>query len=358
MAQPFVYDPPWLVRLREVDPKGAELFEIDPTRTSELDIALAGIGNDQTKLAVVRSALNSGVDPNDVSFRMVILAVGMQKLVQADHEETLTAIRNAARGASEAADEIRTASVAGVRAIKEATEASVRAITTAATDAVEGIENGRASAVSAIQDASNRTATEIQRQGDRMLAAIETAGERTFANIQGQVAAIAGTTAALKRTADGLPDAIAGIVTRIEDHSKVTVAEHAKGVGRHKAEEEFKKGTDEAVGLMKEIVEMMRGMREALIPVRKATERLAKDGEVAIKGLKITGRERRMGGFGLAIGAVVAFFVTVTLANMNGFGLSPQTRTDIAAGRTYQFVYPSLPQNTRDWIETWLKRHY
>ena len=184
MATTDVYEPPWLLRLREIDPKAAEAFQIDPSRASELDIALAGIGNDQTKLAVVRSALNSGVDPMDVSFRMVILAVGMQKLVQADHEETLTAIRTAARGAAEAAEEIRTASLAGVTAITKSTDESVRAIRTAATDAVEGIEHGRSSAVSAILEASERTATEIQRQGDRMLAAIETAGERTFANIR------------------------------------------------------------------------------------------------------------------------------------------------------------------------------
>jgi hypothetical protein len=357
MATTDVYEPPWLLRLREIDPKAAEAFQIDPSRASELDIALAGIGNDQTKLAVVRSALNSGVDPMDVSFRMVILAVGMQKLVQADHEETLTAIRTAARGAAEAAEEIRTASLAGVTAITKSTDESVRAIRTAATDAVEGIEHGRSSAVSAILEASERTATEIQRQGDRMLAAIETAGERTFANIQGQVAAIAGTTAALKRTADGLPDAIAGIITRVEDFSRTVVAEHAKNIGRQRAEEEFKKGTDEAVSMMTKIVDMVREMRDLLIPVRKATERLHKDGEVAIRGLKITGRERRMLFGGLAIGSFVIFFVTIALVNANGFGLSPQTRNDIIAGRTYQIVYPSLPQTTKDYISQWLTHH-
>ena len=81
--------PKWLQELRSSAPDVAKSLESDQRRVKRLDVLLTGIADDESKAILIRLAYNAGLEPDDPTFLVGIAAIGLQKLVNTVHNQSI-----------------------------------------------------------------------------------------------------------------------------------------------------------------------------------------------------------------------------------------------------------------------------
>jgi hypothetical protein len=314
------YEPPWLEALGHTDPKQAQRFRADPVSTTKLDRLLANVATVEDKLAIVRMALEAGMDPNDPLVTMIITATRIQRVMNNDFEKTIGDLVETIRKADDAIEAIE-AVFGGLegttktqigeirRELRETTKLSIKGIEKSAAEMLAGHSRQREELSTVVSEAKNALAAVTRQLAD-------------------------------------FPQFTAALVTRlgegIKSDAAVAVNEHAKTYASGKIELETKGGMEIVKTGIENLAGEISGFREQIRPMRETIERAKRDEEVLLFGIKMRAREYTSLAFGAVCGLIVGLLGMGTLASLLHIGFDPQTLADVRAGRVYAGVYPLL----------------
>jgi hypothetical protein len=331
-------DPPWLGRLRELDPRAAEGFDLDPKGTTHLDTVLAHVNNTETKVAIIRSALERGMAPNDPAFIFNIQTLGIAKLISADFEETVRSVRIAAQSASEAVEDIQAATKAAVAGIQDASDAAIERINQANTanekhiqEIVGEIKKTTVTAIKAIE----MQGTEMQTRFASQVDAIQTIGKTTHDAIE------------------ALPKAVRAVTASVKSTAKESVETITKGIAEKRIDEITEAGLKEisaGLGRLKDVTNEANKIHDQLVPLRAAAARLVHDEKIVAFGRSSSRREVNIAGGAAVAGAIFGMLLMSYLINVLHLGLDQNLVVDAAAGRTYQAVWAGVTDACRTQI--------
>lgn len=317
------YEPPWLVRLRELDPAAAAAFDEDPAKTSKLDTALAGVADADTKIAIIRTCLNAGVDVNDPAINLMIIALGIQKLVSQDTSDTLHAARAAAASISSAADDLNHSIDDAVAQAKGQTKENIEEIRRASKAAIKGLT---------------------------------TSGDLIARGLTQQYESLSNLLADVRTTLGELPEAAGQIRNEIAKHARTTakeaVNEHATSFANTKFEVAIREHVDHFKGLLETIGSDLNAMRGATEPIRRTIKLIEGDQKIFLTGFRLTRHAWCAALLGKAIGFVLGMAVMAWLVATFQVGLGPQLLADARAGRFYSVAYTLLSPECRVEMKT------
>jgi hypothetical protein len=329
MQHDVTYEPPWLERLREVDPRAAEVFDVDPKKATKLDMLLAGVANVETKLAIVRTALNAGVDPNDPAIEFAIMAVGIEKLVTADFKEIIESARASAAAGADIVEKIKVASGGAKAALETVVNATTGEVRTMIEEVILAIESNSRDAI----------------------ARIDVTAEKAVTALTSQAQALATVASEATRAINALPEAAAQLTERVEAYAREAVTDQARKYASFTVAEQSQKSSTEILAGFQAAEVQAKEIVDALKPLRLAVERVKVAGEAVVLGIKMSARERRAAMLGTALGALIGFLLFGFLANVSYIGLSPDIVQNLKAGRFYIFTYSRISASCRSEFE-------
>lgn len=331
------YEAPWLVRLREVDPQAAAVFDEDPAKASKLDTLLANVGNIEDKLAIVRTALNAALDPNDPAFLFAIQAIGLQKLISHDFNDTIASVRSASRAATESVESIIESTNAAVEAIQNAGDAAIAKI-------------GEANTMNDTHLAS--LLAEIKKTTAAAVRKIESSGQTMQQTYTAQVDAIQNIGKSTQAAIEALP----GVVEKINASLDERAAKSLETAIADSAKARVEDATVEALRDTNTVLQGLAGeaklIHETMRPLRAQVERLAQGEKVLRVGRAFEKREYNAAMMGCGIGLFIGLLIYGFVANALHLGIDPMLVSDAYAGRTYQAVWTRVSNSCRKEITT------
>jgi hypothetical protein len=320
-----VYSPPWLERLRQLDPDQAKLFDVDPRRMTKLDTLLNGVADAETKVAIVRTALNGGVDPDDPAIAFVIMATGISKLVGAEFTTMITSARIAAENGAEIVERIKAASENMAPTMSKVVDGAAEELEGMLNQCLAEIRSTSSAAISQIADTSQKAVTALSAQSS------------TLAAVAGEA----------KESLAALPSVATELVERVQNEARDAVNEHASKYASFTVAEESKKHSEAALADLRAAATQIHDVLEAIKPTRLLVERLREASSTVILGMKITARERGALLIGAIAGIVLGVLAFGFVANATYLGISPDLGRDARAGRFYLMSFPRITESCR-----------
>lgn len=320
-----IYSPPWLERLRQLDPEQAKLFDVDPRKTTKLDTLLAGVGDSETKVAIIRSALNGGVDADDPAINFAIMAMGISKLVGADFEAIINSARLAAQSGAE---------------IVERMKAAAEGMGPAMNKAVDG-------AAGDLEEMLNQCLSELRSTSSAAIAQISETSQKAVVALSAQSSTLASVAGDAKESLAALPAVATELVERVQNEARDAVNEHASKYASFTVAEESRKHSEAALADLKAATTQIHEMLDAIKPTRLLVERLREASATVILGMKITARERSALLIGTLTGLVLGVLAFGFVANATYVGISPDLARDARAGRFYLASFPRITESCR-----------
>jgi hypothetical protein len=330
------YEAPWLIRLREVDPQAAAVFDEDPAKASKLDTLLANVGNIEDKLAIVRTALNAGSDPNDPAFVFAIQAIGIQKLISHDFADTIEQVRAASRAATES-----------VESIIESTNAAVGAIQTAGDAAIAKI--GEANTLNDTHLAA--LLAEIKKTTAAAVKKIESSGQTMQQTFVAQVDAIQTIGKSTQAAIEALPGVVEQIHASLDERAAKSLDTAIESTAKARVEDATVEALRDTNTLIQGFTEEAKVIHETMRPLRAQVERLAQGEKVLRVGRAFEKREYNAALIGCAFGVFVGLLIYGFVANALHLGIDPMLVSDAYAGRTYQAVWAGVSDSCRTEIK-------
>jgi len=324
-------EPPWLIRLREVDPDMADVFDSNPAAASKLDHLIAGVSSVETKVAIVRSALATGLDPNDPAINLALMVLGVQKLIDADFTDLIERVSRAARAGTDI-----------VESIRDSTEIATGEIRTLITSTNEGIKELIVGGLDDIKTTANETIALVAKlQKD----SIDTIGEtqtKALESIAVQTRAISSATTKAAKRFDTFSEYLGEFRAEISAAANEAVNTHTRRYAQTIFENDIKTHTTQLVTSLETVSGDVDKIRTVMAPALLAIEKHNAQNGLIIGNLKIPKRVWAAGITGAIIGTVFTFLLFGFAANVSYFGLNADTVGDITAGRFYRMTYAKL----------------
>jgi hypothetical protein len=386
----FDYEPPWLIRLREVDPKLAEPYDTDPAAVSKLDRMLRLFPNDESRIWVLQECVEQGFNVNDPGFNFALLVGGVQQIVSRDFKDTIANVQRAATSAHEGAEAISHATVDAVKAITDAGAAGVAALSDAndisssklaemvaqiktATDAsVAGIIQAGEAAIDKMVEANaaNRALlNEIKKTTLQAIKKIESSGvamQETFAaqvdairtigrttqeaieNLPTKINEISASLDERARTINaGLDERTQAIAESIDERAKDAIDTAVAQAAKVRIEEATETALRETNATVIKIADEAKTLHDTMRPLRAQVERLAQSDKILVVGRAFAKREYYAALIGMAGGVVFGLLLYAAAANLFHVGIDPMLVSDAYAGRTYQAVWAGVSGSCR-----------
>jgi hypothetical protein len=323
-----VYEPSWLLRLREIDPLTAAKFDNDDDRVSRMDLLLQGIGSAETRAELVRIAYNAGLAPDDPLVLFNLQMLGIQKLARGDFEETLKSL-----------ERIATITANTLETLEREVAASAQSLEDNMRAGSASLQHEQREAAAAIEDTAKAAIAEIKDQTHSIQAALVA-----------QTSAIRSITEKAVSAVDQLPDIATTLRENLTAEVQTMVGEETKRYVPARvtelAREAIAGAEKEAIALATDIATMSASLK----PIRIGIDRLTTAEQHLFAGFKLFARERTIAIVSGLVGAAISAAAVLGFVGLGGV-VNPDTASMVRAGHFYFLAYGKMSRACQDQVD-------